>query len=234
VSSGAAIIRQLPCEQESGRADKTGAGLISIVYPSPSNSQKYSGDRAGADLKSEIPNPKLTVKPTRLRHQSLVAFVLLVVAGAAVCVLCEAAILNNPSNIPGGGRFRCARIQGRRTAEKTVCKRMATYGSRIKLSRSIALSIEVSRAPRLGRLSPSEPGRSKSSNTISAGFLRRRCIKTIFTVSRCNQVEKPDSPRNVPIFRNTCKNVCCVKSSASAEFLVMRKHTLYTRLLYFL
>lgn len=56
-------------------------------------------------------DPKLTVKPTRLRHQSLVAFVVLVVAGAAVCVLCEAAILNNPSNIPGGGRFHCARIQ---------------------------------------------------------------------------------------------------------------------------
>src|SRR6266481_6492438 len=43
-----------------------------------------------------------------------------------------------------------------------------------------------------------------------------------------NLVENPDSPRNVPIFRNTCRNACCIKSSASAEFLSMRKQTLYT------
>jgi hypothetical protein len=33
--------------------------LCVSLYPSPSNSQKYSGDRAGAEanLKPEIPNP---------------------------------------------------------------------------------------------------------------------------------------------------------------------------------
>src|SRR5882762_9806747 len=41
---------------------------------------------------------------------------------------------------------------------------------------------------------------------------------------------KPDSPRNVPIFRKSCRNACWVKSSASAGFLIMRRHTLYTRL----
>jgi uncharacterized protein YbjT (DUF2867 family) len=35
-----------------------------------------------------------------------------------------------------------------------------------------------------------------------------RCIKTMFTVTRCSQVEKPDSPRNVLIFRKSCKNAC--------------------------
>jgi hypothetical protein len=33
----------------------------------------------------------------------------------------------------------------------------------------------------------------------------------------------------VPIFRKRWMKVCCVKSSASAVFLTMRKHTLYMR-----
>src|SRR6266850_7489540 len=64
------------------------------------------------------------------RHRPLAArFVLPVTADAAVCALCEAAILRNPSNIPGGARFPCARIRGRRTTRNAVCNRTATCGS---------------------------------------------------------------------------------------------------------
>src|SRR5579864_3634395 len=59
-------------------------------------------------------------------------------------------------------------------------------------------------------------------------FLRRR-IRTVFTDSRCNQVENAESPRNVWILRNTCKNASWVNSSASAVFPIIRRHRQYTR-----
>ena len=46
-------------------------------------------------------------------------------------------------------------------------------------------------------------GRS-SSGTTGRPFLRK-CISTTLTAMRCSQVEKADSPRNVPILRNNCR-----------------------------
>src|SRR6266478_3803723 len=47
--------------------------------------------------------------------------------------------------------------------------------------------------------------------------------------ARQYQVENADSPRNVWILRNTCKNASWVNSSASAVFPIMRRHKEYTR-----
>ena len=67
-----------------------------------------------------------------------------------------------------------------------------------------------------------------SSGTTESPFFRSR-IRTTFTAIRCSQVEKADSPRKVPIFRNNCRKASWLRSSASAVLAVMRKHNEYTR-----
>src|SRR6266849_6548193 len=62
-----------------------------------------------------------------------------------------------------------------------------------------------------------------SREATGSDFLRRR-INTTFTVMRCSHVENADSPRNVPTFRNSCRNASCMRSSASDGFPTIRKH----------
>src|SRR5437762_10603971 len=65
-----------------------------------------------------------------------------------------------------------------------------------------------------------------SSEATGSDFLRSR-ISTTLTVIRCNQVEKADSPRKVPILRKSCRKASCIRSSASDGLFTMRseEHT---------
>src|SRR5439155_1691573 len=60
-----------------------------------------------------------------------------------------------------------------------------------------------------------------SSEATGSDFLRSR-ISTTLTVIRCNQVEKADSPRKVPILRKSCRKASCIRSSASDGLFTMR------------
>ena len=53
----------------------------------------------------------------------------------------------------------------------------------------------------------------------------RSFISTTLTARRCSHVENADSPRNVAIFRKSWRNASCVRSSASAVFPTMRRHS---------
>src|SRR5437879_8097616 len=69
-----------------------------------------------------------------------------------------------------------------------------------------------------------------SSKERTGGALRRRSfIRTVFTATRYNHVEKAASPRNVPTLRKTWRKASWVRSSASATSLVISRHTEYTR-----
>src|SRR5579864_973647 len=98
------------------------------------------------------------------------------------------------------------------------------------LSRSTDPDNTGSSAPKSFLGVSSSPSVVSSSDTTGKPFFRK-CISTTLTAMRCNHVENADSPRNVPILRNSCRNASCVRSSASAVFAVMRRHSEYTRLL---
>ena len=99
--------------------------------------------------------------------------------------------------------------------------------ARLRLNRSIASSSEVSPERSTSGFSSFELYLFLSSPRFSVDFFVRRCINTMFTVTRCSQVENLDSPRKVPIFRKRWMKVCCVKSSASAVFLTMRRSAIW-------
>lgn len=85
----------------------------------------------------------------------------------------------------------------------------------------------------LGAAPPScSPAPGLSTETVHSDFLRK-CISTVFTVTRYSQVERAASARNADNFRKTWRKASCVRSSASAVLRVIRRQSAYTRALCF-
>ena len=95
---------------------------------------------------------------------------------------------------------------------------------RSRLTLSTAPDSRRSGAPTsfFGRLFSASGSRVSSNESVGRDFLRAHQVT--FTVMRCSQVENADSPRNVEILRKSWRNASCIKSSASAGLLTMRRH----------